>query len=149
MSSLERLLRRMRGLDGVRLGRGLPETRILEAEHALGHAIRGQYRLFLREVGWAALPHDDVYGLGRDDFPDVVRVTKSERTEMEPRIPPHLLPVMNDGFGNLYCLDVRHPEPPVVFWDHHRGRDQQPERIADDLASWLLERIEGATDPRR
>ncbi|EMO40050.1 hypothetical protein LEP1GSC074_0478 [Leptospira noguchii str. Hook] len=31
---------------------------------------------------------------------------------------------MNDGSGNLYCIDTRFVEPFLVFWDHEIGEDQ-------------------------
>lgn len=66
-----------------------------------------------------------------------------ERTEMHPALPPYLVPLMNDGGGNLYCLDSRREgEPPVVLWNHEAGESQEPERVAADFLSWMAERVE-------
>ena len=60
-------------------------------------------------------------------------------TEMHPPISPHLLPFWNDGCGNHYCLDTSASaaEPPIVFWDHELGSDQEPYFYAKDFATWL------------
>lgn len=35
------------------------------------------------------------------------------------RLPPKLVPVVDDNFGNYFCLDYRQEgKPSVVFWDH-------------------------------
>lgn len=46
-------------------------------------------------------------------------MTHSERTEVvDLPLPPHLLPIVNDGAGNLVCLDTKAAgeAPPVVAW---------------------------------
>jgi hypothetical protein len=69
---------------------------------------------------------------------NLVEMTRSEREQMRPALPHHLIPLMNDGGGNLYCLDSRGAgEPPVVFWDHEAGDQQQPAEVAPDFISWL------------
>ena len=84
----------------------------------------------------------ELYGLG-DDVPkylDLKRVTMSERDEMIPRIPPHLVPILNDGSGNHFCLDskgIAGADCPVVFWDHDSRDDQEPEVIAGGFVQWL------------
>ncbi|WP_061231596.1 SMI1/KNR4 family protein [Leptospira noguchii] len=55
---------------------------------------------------------------------DLISVTESERVEMKPKLPKYLIPIMNDGSGNLYCIDTRFVEPFLVFWDHEIGEDQ-------------------------
>ena len=115
-------------------------TQIVDAERSLGIPIEGAYRSFLMQFGWGGVEHLELYGLGKDApaYLELVAMTQSERTEMNPRLRPALLPVMNDGAGNLYCLDTSvRGEPPVVFWDHTQGTDQVPELEAADFASWL------------
>jgi hypothetical protein len=87
----------------------------------------------------------ELFGLGSDvpSYLDLVAVTESERTEMRPALPAYLIPLMNDGGGNLYCLDSRREdEPAVIFWDHTAGEGQEPEAVAPDFISWLAERME-------
>lgn len=130
-------------------GRGATEEEINTASARLGVPLEGQYRRFLRRFGWGGISHWDLFGLGSDvpSYLNLSRMTESERTEMHPRIPHHLLPVMNDGAGNHYCLDTRvSGEPPVVFWDHEAGEAQTPDRVADDFLSWLVEYAELTAD---
>ncbi|QRK09499.1 SMI1/KNR4 family protein [Archangium violaceum] len=62
---------------------------------------------------------------------------------MRPALPRHLIPLMNDGGDNLYCLDSRREgEPPVVFWDPTAGETQEPAQVASDFMAWLTERVE-------
>ena len=52
---------------------------------------------------------------------------------------------MNDGGGNLYCLDSsKAGEPTIVFWDHTAGEEQEPEPVASDFVSWMEERLESS-----
>lgn len=120
-------------------GTGAKEEDILHAERALGVQLKGEYRQFLRAFGWGGVGSFELYGLG-DDVPnylDLVTITRSERYQMRPRLPLHLIPIMNDGGGNLFCLDVRRDEPPIVLWDHERGEGQEAEQEASSFVEWL------------
>lgn len=123
-------------------GNGAAEEEVLEGERLLAIKITGGYRIFLRRFGWANLKYDSIYGLGSDvpSHLNVVAKTLSERTEMEPNMASHLLPLMNDGAGNHYCLDTHREEngePPVVFWNHNLEVNQEPEVVAPSFADWL------------
>lgn len=108
--------------------------------------ITGSYRRFLHRFGWGGVGSFDLYGLGRGAPPylHLVTVTQSERTEMRPRLPHNLLPLMNDGGGNLYCLDLSRidTEPPVVYWDHEQPETQKPELVAADFATWMMAQLD-------
>lgn len=137
-SQLERVLA---NFEDAELGPGATEEELARAEERLALRFDGTYFDFLRRFGWGSVEHIEIYGLG-DDVPshlDLVQVTESERHEMEPRLQPHLLPLSNDGAGNLYCLDTRVPnEPPVVFWDHEAPSSQTPAVVAEGFAAWLM-----------
>ncbi|HET6385391.1 MAG TPA: SMI1/KNR4 family protein [Armatimonadota bacterium] len=130
-------------------GAGVAPSVIDGAARVLGVALPQDYVEFLRVYGWASLGCNEIYGLG-DDVPrhlDVVRLTLSERLEAQPAMPRHLVALMNDGFGNHDCLDtsqLRDGRCPVVFWDHDKGPNQQPEPIAADFNTWLDELVEHA-----
>lgn len=144
MTSYEDTAARLLSFKTREFGRGASEEAIARAEKTLGVSIRGGYRRFLRQFGWGGVEHLELYGLGRDVPPhlNLVRVTLSERNEAEPRLPHHLVPVMNDGSGNLHCLDTRNQnEPSIVFWDHEAMEDQKPEFEATDFSSWLAEQL--------
>ncbi|WP_438033472.1 SMI1/KNR4 family protein [Sorangium sp. So ce204] len=122
------------------VGCGATDSEIAAAERRLGINLNGEFREFLRVYGWGGILSVELYGLGGDvpSHLDLVRITESERGEMSPRLPGYLVPIMNDGGGNLYCLDTRVDEPPVVLWDHEAGEDQEPSVEGSRFVEWLL-----------
>lgn len=140
MQNFYQIAARLLALEFRQLGAGAAASEIDAAEKVLGLRIEGGYRQFLERFGWGGAGHFELFGLGKD-VPfhlDLVRLTQSERREMQPRLAPYLLPLMNDGGGNLYCIDTRiSSEPPVVFWDHQMGPDQKPALDASNFATWL------------
>ncbi len=140
--NFEELLLRLTSGKRQCFGAGATDSDVELAEIALGVPIHGSYRRFVARFGWGGVEHLELYGLGEDVPPhlDLVRVTESERTEMYPPLPRHLLPVMNDGAGNLYCVDTMSPpgsEPRVVLWSHECGAGQVAETVAKDFTTWL------------
>lgn len=137
---------RLRSLPDKEVGQGATDEAIRQAERELGVTFPDGYRAFLRDFGWGGFGFE-LFGLG-PGVPrhlDLIHITLSERTEPFIRIPHHLVPIMNDGGGNHYCLDtasMRGGECPVVFWDHELSEDQVPSKDADAFASWLDERID-------
>jgi hypothetical protein len=116
----------------------------------------GSYEQFHREYGWARFGHEHlspysalaigVYGLG-SDIPthlDLVKNTVAERTENEPSLPSHLVPVMGDGGGNHYCLDTSkiEGECPIIFWDHEADEGQATKRVSQSFESWLIKQLD-------
>jgi hypothetical protein len=127
------------------LGQGVTDLEVDAASAELGVKLTGGYRLFLKRFGWGGVGSIELFGLGADVPPylSLIAMTRSEREEMSPALPTQLIPLMNDGGGNLYCLDSRVPdEPPVVFWDHTAGEQQEPTRVASNFTTWLAERVE-------
>ena len=124
-------------------GTSATEAEIGSAARSLRVPISGGYQRFLQRFGWGGVPGYDLWGIGHG-VPkrfDLVALTKSERMEMCPQLPEYLLPIMNDGGGNLVCLDTAASpdEPPVVMWYHDdlNGSDQVPEPVAANFVSWL------------
>ena len=139
---LSRQLREYRGRK--LLGHGASPADISTAEAALGTKLPESYTAFLREFGWGGVDSWELFGVGAGvpSYLDLVRMTESERTTFHPHIPPHLVPVMNDGFGNHYCLDtasLHDGECPVVLWDHEKGARQKPEVVSSQFDQWLLD----------
>lgn len=129
-------------------GTGATGREIADAEGVIGVRLPASYKAFVSTFGWTRLYHDPVYGIGSSVPPEyaLVRHVLSERTEFEPNIPHHLVPVMNDGAGNHYCLDTASfhgGECPVVFWDHEHedGPDQTPEQVSPSFDRWLIDLI--------
>lgn len=135
----------MRASGTMKVGRGATEAAVKRAESELGVPIRGDYRQFLLELGWGGVAGVVLYGLGDDvpDYLDLVKVTLGERTEMHPRLRHHLVPVMNNGGGDLYCLDTTTPGPRVVGWWHEEDESQTPTDEAADFATWLGAEMKG------
>lgn len=125
--------------DAARGGGALPET-IGRAEEALGVRFPKGLREYLARFGWLRVGHREFFGLGLDvpSYLDLVRMTQSERGEVGSPIPPDLIPVLNDGGGNHYCVSI--PDGRVVLWDHSLGEDQTPEPCSSDFEAWLLEK---------
>ena len=111
----------LRARPDLEAGTPLPMKEIDVAERQLG-SLPEDYRAFLQEFGWVSLGPHEVFGLAVDVPPylDVVRVNESEWTEGQ--LPRNLLAVMNDGAGNLSCIDLtavsRGDVSTVVLWDH-------------------------------
>jgi hypothetical protein len=125
------------------VGAGASEAEIEQAERELNVLIKGDFRRFLRTFGWGGVGPLELYGLGSDvpSYLNLVQITKSEHSEMMPKLARELLPLMNDGGGNLYCLDTASEEPVIVFWDHEGSESQQPETVASDFVAWMSEMI--------
>src|SRR5262245_39483618 len=132
----------------VRVGNCATLDEIRQAEHALGVAFSLSYLRFLALYGWAEIGCFQVYGIGAGvpEHLNIVSNTIGEREEFEPHMPHHLIPVMNDGSGNHYCLDSScanaDDEMPIVFWDHESpaGESQMPKAVAPTFEHWLYER---------
>src|SRR5215212_540646 len=140
------LIRRLRSCREAEFGRGATPQEIELAEEQLGVKLPESYKAFLGHFCWASIEALELYGLG-EDVPtclDLVKVTLSERAEMRPRLPSCLVPLMNDGAGNRYCLAVEPREQgecPAVFWDHNLRESQDPEYVAPNLEAWLSEEL--------
>ncbi|MBK8255403.1 MAG: SMI1/KNR4 family protein [Polyangiaceae bacterium] len=134
----------LRSAPSARVGVGATESEIGRAESELGTRITGDYRAFLAAFGWLEWEGKEVYGLG-SDVPfhlNLVEITVSERGAMQPPLPHNLLPLMNDGAGNLSCLDTGSPRQEVVFWDHEDSTAQRPQVEAGTFLEWLVEKLE-------
>ena len=82
-----------------RVGDGATEAEIRHAEQVLGVTIQGDYRTFLRVLGWGGF-ECEIFGLGKSvpKSLDVVTQTNLERYHFQPHIPHYLLPIENDGW---------------------------------------------------
>lgn len=126
-------------------GKGASDEEIHAAQTALGLRFTEEYKEFLRRFGWMDARGDYFYGLGADapHHLDLVIMTKAERHDVEPQMPPHLLPLLNNGGGNHWCIDCSAGDHfgRVVYWDHEVGDSEPLEVVAPDYATWLLERL--------
>jgi hypothetical protein len=127
------------------------EQEIVQAESELGASFPSSYRRFIAEIGASDWP-EAILGLGHNIAPgdDVVLTNLSERSEMWPPMPLHLLAFSPDGWGNHYCIDtlaVADGDGPVVLWNHNLAEDQVPEVTHQSFLDWLIDmsgqRLEG------
>lgn len=144
--NIEQIREQIRVFRDKDCGQGASSEEIENAERALGVSFPASYRNFLREFGWARISHQELYGLGAEvpAYLELVRNTLAERSGMEPSLPASLIPIMNDGAGNHYCLDTsqkRDAECPVVFWDHELGAHQEPAIVSESFDGWLMDLI--------
>jgi cell wall assembly regulator SMI1 len=146
--SISEMLNSIDSLRKKECGSGATGQEMAEAEETLGVRFPASYKAFLSTYGWARIHHDVLFGVGRrvDPADELVKTTLSERYELGPHIPHHLVPIMNDGAGNNYCLDTSHfhgDECPIVFWDHEHedGPDQTPQQVSASFDQWLIDRI--------
>ena len=142
--SVSEMRNRILAFNDKQCGQGATLAEIAAAERLLGVSFPESYRQFLSDFGWGRFSHQELYGLG-SDVPtniDLVRNTIAERSEMEPNLPAYLVPVMNDGFGNHYCLDTsskKNGESALVFWDHEQRSNQIPGQVAVTFDVWLID----------
>lgn len=127
------------------VGTGASERQIQDVEAATSLRIRGGFREFLRKYGWARFGHLEILGVGDGVKPHraVAVVTRWEREDAEPPLPTRLLPVMADGAGNHYCLDLGcepESEAHIVFWDHEQGAASASGE--ETFALWLSRRLD-------
>lgn len=140
--NIEQIKERLSSFDDRDLGNGASEDLINEAEQAIHARLPNSYKDFLRCYGWGGVQSIELFGLG-DDVPihlDLINIIRSERLSFSPLLPSNYIPIYNDGFGNLYCLDISamdNGECPVVFWDHELASSQSPEVVADNFFIWL------------
>ena len=120
-------------------GTGLSEAEIDGVEKALGRLPLG-YRALLGRFGWISVGPFDIYGVGEalPEYLNVLTVAKDEWAQGG--LPPNLIPLRNDGGGNLYCVGIQGDDirEEVFFWEHATRRSYA---VARDLEEWLVEMI--------
>ena len=154
--SISGMFSRIGSLVENQRGHGATDREIADAERTLGIQFPTSYKAFLSRFGWAEIYNDTLYGLGPDVPQEyaLARNAFSERYEAQPFIPQHLVPIMNDGAGNNFCLDTSrldNGECPVVFWDHEHedGADQLPNQISPSFDQWIIDRITNSPHARK
>jgi cell wall assembly regulator SMI1 len=140
--ALDELERILRSRDDVTIGHGVTDRAIQTAEEDLNVTFPPDLKDYLRRFGHIEFGPFELLGLG-DEIPkylDIVGITKSERIESGCPLPTNLVPLLNDGGGNLYCVAVSDEQTgSIVFWDHEAGPEQEPELHASSLEEWMLD----------
>ena len=131
------------------LGHAASEAEIAEAEGEIGSRLPESFRQFLKEVGGTSWP-ENIYGVDKRLPPgyNLVHITRTERIDIEPELPHHLIPFSPDGWGNHYCFDTKRMEDqecPVVLWSHELDEEQTPEQTHQNFTAWLADLISDET----
>ena len=68
----------------------------------------------------------------------------SVSTWQEHELPESIVPIAEDGGGNLLCLDYRHSHAPaVVFWFHELAGEEGLRRVAPSFEAFITTLREG------
>jgi hypothetical protein len=142
------LERQLRIRQDVIIGYGVDESTIDAAEQALSISFPLEPRDYLMRFGHLELGHFEMHGLGADVPPylNLLNVTLSEREAPGSPLPVQLVPLLNDGGGNLYCICADEPaKGKIYYWDHAGGPNQELGAHAATLSDWiavLLEKLD-------
>ena len=141
--SIDELVTIIKSRGDATFGAGASAAAIKEAEQRLGVTFPAVLTDYLRRFGWLAVGSEEFYGLGADlpSHLSLVDNTVWEREQSGCPVPHNLIPIYNDGFGNLACVDANSAPGRVAFWDHDRGEDQEPDEVAGSLDVWLADQI--------
>jgi hypothetical protein len=96
-------------------------------------------RAFLADFGWLQIGSAEVFGLGQGvpTYLNLELEMVAEREVFEPGLPAKLLPMMNDGGGNLVCVDCADTREAMALWDHSEGLVDLNQSFCD----WLGNRV--------
>jgi hypothetical protein len=128
------------------------EEVIASGERALGLKFPAIYRQFLSEYGAGTFRSTEIYGLIGNEAessvaPDAVRLTLTTRSDVE--IPSNYIIIYSVGDGEVFCLDVKDNDAPVVtFTPGLSVEEQEAEVVADDFGDFLLDRVQRQIERR-
>ncbi|GIM95621.1 SMI1/KNR4 family protein [Paractinoplanes toevensis] len=113
------------------------EQQIGELEQRLGAPLPDDYRAYLAEQNGGRLASNDqaaktIFSLGNDQ-PNYASMNYMLNTYAG-RVPPWLLPIVQDEYGNLFGVSLR-PEDKgsVWFWDHEEEADEGEPPTEDNI----------------
>jgi hypothetical protein len=127
-------------LRSARIGEGVSEGRVTQAERALGVKFPADYRKFLTTCGWLDGSGAELSGLGDGHLIiDVDELTKQWRDSPQP-IAHDRIVVGVDGRGGYYWIKSGDTKCVVMYWDHELEED---EVASPTLVTWLRKQIRG------
>ena len=145
VSTYEDLRAAIMARPDLRIGTPATDTQIQAAQVQLGF-LPADYQAFLSDFGWAVFGQWEIFGTGDNvrRRNDVVEITLSERARGT--LPSTLVAVMNNGGGDLYCLDTNTVDAEmgsaaVVAWLHETSPQEGAEPVADRFSDWLIDLI--------
>lgn len=147
--SIDELVKVVKARGDTTFGVGASAAAILEAEKRLRVTFPPVLTDYLRRLGWLSVGSEEFYGLGTD-VPSHLSLVENavwEREQSGCPVPNNLIPIYNDGFGNLACVDVNSARGRVAFWDHDQDEDQETDEVAESLEVWLANQIAELDEP--
>ncbi len=135
----EAMQQQILGDPGADVGVG-GSAEVIAALEARCGALPADYRRFLVDFGWLSVRHREIFGIGPGvpTHLDVGALTASEREEYG--LPDRYVVIMNNGSGDLYCLDLGAAPSsdtcPVIVWLH---QEQAPEFVASSFVGFMLD----------
>lgn len=136
---------RLRARGDVVIGPGIDAGAVAAAEQALGVVFPSTLREYLMRFGHLEVGHFEMFGLGAHLplYLDLVNVTRGERSASGCPLPNDLIPLLNNGGGDLYCIGTSEEAAGKIFyWDHTGGPKQEPEEYASTLPAWIVGLLE-------
>jgi len=131
-----------------------PESRVANAERALGSTFPPTYREFLLQFGCGSIAGEEFYGVNTDDFenssvPDAVWATLKNRKEGSIR--EEFIIVASTGDGAYHVIDTSRQhsdgESPVLeWWPGYSVSEGNGRLVAADFGEFLLQKIQPAIE---
>jgi SMI1/KNR4 family protein SUKH-1 len=137
----------------------LPDSVVAGAELILGRKLPSAYRLLAQAwPGGHPEPNEFQVKRGRRTWTSCVGVLMSldprhednifeciKNLAVDDQLAHGLLPIIDDGGGDLVCLDYRSEPPAVVYWAHELGDEEAVVPICPSFDAFLeLLATEGA-----
>jgi cell wall assembly regulator SMI1 len=113
-----------------------PRELVDRLEEQAGHRLPDDYRDYLlRQDGGRLVSNNQAvkYVFGVGDVPDYESMWANLQV-YEGRVPPWLLPVASDEYGNLFAVSLRESDlGSVWFWDHEQEADEGEPPTEDNI----------------
>jgi hypothetical protein len=118
------------------------DGQILAASRSIGLPFPEQYREFLSRLGCGSVGSESFIGLGGPQDLDVTWVCEALRANSRQKpLPPSLIPLRADGFGNYDAIDTAQrtaeDEFRIVEWRHEGIGSQGSRVLAESYNQWL------------
>lgn len=145
-TTCEELVALLEEFFGSQNGSGATLPEIAQAESELAVVLPECYRSVIRIFGSLELDSWEIFGLGAGvpTYLNLVHMVKVEREASSGLLDSSLLPIMNNGGGDLFCLDLTTTDEDgdcrVRLWDHETRtiEAEAPELgVADGFCDWL------------
>jgi cell wall assembly regulator SMI1 len=155
MTSMDEILNEIQRYSGGlrRIYPGAQESAIESFEKYTSLRLPEDFRQFLMRCNGFSIMSDVLYGIHpENEAIDLLSNYFWERNESGNPIYRFLVPIMPDGQGNNYCLDLSrggHSQATVVFWQHdydYEFHSEIPDIVAHDFLSFLRDTLADIRD---